>query len=98
MTKNPSNPFGVFGDAIQPRPPKNKLKGSAKAVVTLVIAPQDSSEWAERLLSVDKAVKAFTEHVNKDKDVKFIKRKFFLNAVENHIAKYLADNPDCIIK
>lgn len=94
MTNNQTNPYG---DAIEPRKAKKK-RASAKAVVTLQISPLDNTEWAERLSNVDKAVNAITEHVNQNKEVKFIKRKFFLNAVENHIAKYLADNPDCIVK
>ena len=92
-----NNPTNSYGDAIEPRKPKKK-RVSAKAVVTLQISPLDNTEWAERLSKVDKAVNAINKHVNQNKEVKFIKRKFFLNAVENHIAKYLADNPDCIVE
>ena len=84
MTNNQTNPFGSYGDAIEPRKPKKK-RVSAHAVVTLQISPLDNSEWAERLTKVDKAVNAITQHVNQNKEVKFIKRKFFLNAVENHL-------------
>ena len=96
-TNKPSNPFGNYGDAVQPRAIKHKGV-KQKAIATLSVAPQDTAEWAERAMYVDSALNAIDAYVCKDKTVKFIKRRFFLTAIENHIAKYLADNPNCIIK
>ena len=97
MPNKPTNPFGNYGDAVQPRAQKHKGV-KAKAVCTLTIAPQDNEEWSKRVTYVDNALNAIDAYVSKNKDVKFIKRRFFLTALESHIAKYLADNPDCIIK
>ena len=97
QTMKPTNPFGHYGDAVKPRVQKHAgIK--AKAVCTLTISPQDSDEWTQRAIFVDKAMDAIGVHVSKDKTVKFIKRRFVLTALESHIAKYLADNPDVIVK
>ena len=98
MNKNkPTNPFGVYGDAVQPRALKH---GGIKftCVATLNIAPQDTPEWTQRVIYVGNALKAINAYVCKDKTVKFIKRRFVLSALEEHIAKYLANNPDIIVK
>lgn len=98
MSKNKtSNPFGVFGDAVQPRAIKHKGM-KCKVVATIAIAPQDTEEWTQRVICVHNTMEAIADHINKDKNLKFIKRRFFLSALENHIAKFLADNPDVIVK
>lgn len=98
MIKNKtSNPFGVFGDAVQPRALKHKGV-KCKAIATLGIAPQDTEEWSQRVMYVHNAMNAIADHVCKDKQLKFVKRRFFLLALENHVAKFLADNPDIIVK
>lgn len=96
-TNKPTNPFGHYGDAVQPRLVKHKGQRT-KCIVSLTIAPQDTDEWTNRMTYIDKAMNAIDAHVAKDKNLKFIKRRFYLTAIESHIAKYLADNPDCIVK
>jgi hypothetical protein len=96
-TNKPTNPWGCYGDAMEPRAKKHSGP-KTKYVLSLGVSPQDTEDWAQRVFYVDRAMMAINTHVEKDKSVKFIKRKFVLQAVEAHIAKFLADNPDVIVK
>lgn len=96
-TNKHPNPFGVYGDAVEPRAKKHKGP-ACKYVLSLGVSPQDTEEWAQRVFYVDRAIQAINAHIEQDKSVKFIKRKFVLQAIEAHIAKFLADNPDVIVQ
>ena len=93
----PTNPFGHYSDCIQPKASKKK-KGKTELVFSVSISPQDSDEWKARVKHIDNVVKQIHEQVEKSGGMKFVKRRFLVLALENEIAKFLAENPHIIIK
>jgi|LauGreDrversion4_2_1035121.scaffolds.fasta_scaffold378265_3 hypothetical protein len=96
-TNKPTNPFGHYSDCIQPKAVK-KNKGKTELIFSVSISPQDSDEWKARVKHIDNVVKQIHEQVEKSGGMKFVKRRFLALALENEIAKFLAENPQIIIK
>lgn len=96
-TNKPTNPFGHCSDCIQPKAVKEK-NGKAELIFSVGISPRDSDEWKARVKHIDNVVKQIHEQVEKSGGMKFVKRRFLVLALENEIAKFLAENPQIIIK
>lgn len=97
-TNKPTNPFGNYSDFIQPKAVRKNKGGKTELIFSVSISPQDSDEWKARVKHIDNVVKQIHEQVEKSGGMKFVKRRFLVLALENEIEKFLAANPQIIIK